>query len=258
MNKKSRSVIQSIIILLTFLWAWYGRKISLNYIDLSFAYNWQATLYYYAWWFIPATLVTGFLYGFRNIISSLGLEKGIIKGFLFSALAVLPMFLGSAITGSISENIQTWEILRSSLLPGFFEEYLFRGFLFGLLFRKLGWGFIPAGLAGAVFFGFGHIYQGNSPGEALGIFLLTAMGALWFAWLYIEWNSNLWVPIFLHTFMNLSWALFDISDNALGGINANVFRIITIAATVFITIYYNRPRKLTISKQVLFHNRYTE
>jgi membrane protease YdiL (CAAX protease family) len=254
MNKKTRSAIQSIIILLTFLLAWYGRKISLNYIDLSFAYNWQATLYFYAWWFIPSTLVAGFLYGFSNILSSLGLEKGIVKGFLFAALAVVPMFLGSAVTGSFNPDFHIWEMLKSSLLPGFFEEYLFRGFLFGLLFRKLGWGFLPAGLAGAVFFGLGHIYQGNSPEQALGIFFLTALGALWFAWLYIEWDNNLWVPIFLHTFMNLSWAMFDVSENALGGVYDNIFRIITITATVFITIYHNRQKKPAITKQVLFRN----
>jgi len=62
------------------------------------------------------------------------------------------------------------------------------------------------------------------------------MGALWFAWLYVEWEENLWLVIFLHTLMNLYWHVFDNSDSdALGGREANIFRAITITITVFAT-----------------------
>jgi uncharacterized protein len=104
------------------------------------------------------------------------------------------------------------------------------------------------------FFGIGHIYQGNAFVETLGFFSITAMGAVWFAWLYIEWNANLWVPIFLHLLMNLSWALFDIGNNALGDLAANLFRNITITLTIVITIYSHREKGLKIRKNVLFKN----
>ena len=49
---------------------------------------------------------------------------------------------------------------------------------------------------------------------------------------------NLWLPIALHLFINLFWDLFAVSGNALGGLNANVFRIATIALVVVGTVIY--------------------
>ncbi len=140
--------------------------------------------------------------------------------------------------GEIEKEIDWILMLRKTVFAGFMEEILFRGFLFGILFRKLGWGFITASLPGAIIFGLGHLYQGTTLPELTGIFLITFIGSAWFAWLFIEWNENLWVPIFLHILMNLSWALFNVSDTAMGGTNANIFRIATIAFTVIVTILY--------------------
>ena len=127
--------------------------------------------------------------------------------------------------------------------------------MFGILFRKVGWGFIPASIFGAVIFGLGHLYQGSTPAETLGIFFVTSMGALWFAWLFIEWNENLWIPIFLHILMNLSWTLFDVGGNALGDFYTNFFRIITIAVTVVATIAYNKRKdRFRVNRKNLFFN----
>jgi membrane protease YdiL (CAAX protease family) len=164
------------------------------------------------------------------------------------------MFIGSAIIGNISADLKLGVLIHSSLIAGFMEEYLFRGFLFGILFRKFLWGFIPSAVLGAMFFGLGHIYQGTNFFETMGIFLITSMGSLWFAWLYIEWNENLWVPVFLHIFMNLSWGLFDISNNALGDVSANIFRFLTIGLTILITVFYNNNRGLKIKKGHLIIN----
>ncbi len=67
-------------------------------------------------------------------------------------------------------------------------------------------------------------------------------GAAWFAWLYVEWRNNLWLPIGLHILMNLYWALFDIESNALGGVWANVFRGLTIALSIIYTLRKKQPR----------------
>ena len=94
------------------------------------------------------------------------------------------MFLGYAVIGQLSPS---WTFL--SILGVFagaaMEEIVFRGFLFGQLFRKAAWGFIPAVLINAVIFGMGHLYQGNSLGETTGVFFVTLIGGVWFAWLYI-------------------------------------------------------------------------
>ncbi|MHC1707067.1 MAG: lysostaphin resistance A-like protein [Bacteroidales bacterium] len=251
---KKQLIIQSVIVIMTFLIAFFGRQILSNFITFPITPAFLKIAYIYSWWVIPTALITGLLFGFKNLAENIGIRRGFFQGLIFSAIAVLPMFLSSAIIGNIHEDLVVLDLTHKTLFAGLMEEYLFRGFLFGLLFRKLQWGFIPASLLGAIIFGLGHIYQGSTFPETMGIFMITALGAAWFAWLYIEWNNNLWVPVFLHIFMNLSWTLFDVSDTALGGLYTNVFRAMTIALTIFLTIKYQRKNGLKINKKNLITN----
>jgi uncharacterized protein len=248
-----RQILNTFIITITFITAFYGKGIVSSFLSISISTYYLKIIYFYSWWLIPVLLVSGFLYGFKNILSSLGINKGFFTGLVFAMITVSPMFISSAIMGQI-RDIKLLNLLHSTVFAGLCEEILFRGFLFGLLFRKTGWGFIPASLSGALIFGLGHIYQGTNTGEIFGIFFITTLGAVWFSWLYAEWRYNLWVPVFLHILMNLSWTLFDVSDNALGDLYTNLFRVITIACTIVITILYNRQRGLSINRRNLIFN----
>jgi len=252
MSKKN--IFYSVIVILTFLLAFYGRRILSHFFPLTIETEYLRITYPYLWWLLPTTLFTGLLFGFKRIFTVLGLEKGFIKGFLFAFITVLPMLISSAVIGKIDTDLKLSRLFHQTLFAGFMEEYLFRGFLFGLLFRKAGWGFIPASLIGALIFGIGHIYQGTTILETAGVFFITSLGAVWFAWLYIEWDNNLWVPIFLHILMNLSWALFNVSSNVLGGLYTNLFRMITIALTIVITMKFQKKKGLRIAKHNLLVN----
>lgn len=234
--------LQSVLIILVFLFAVYGKRNLGKYFDVTFDSPLIKLLYSYAWWIIPICIAIGLLYGFKNIIKELCLDKNIFIGFAFSLILVSPMLISSAVIGKIDTDLDVTSLLHKTLFAGFMEEVLFRGFLFGILFRKIGWGFIPASILGAFIFAIGHLYQGDGANQLIGVFLVTFIGSAWFAWLFIEWKENLWIPVFLHVFMNLSWTLFNVSDNALGGIYTNIFRIITITLTVVATILYNNRR----------------
>ncbi|MBN1599266.1 MAG: CPBP family intramembrane metalloprotease [Bacteroidales bacterium] len=168
------------------------------------------------------------------------------------------MLLNSSITGEINKEINKLSLLHKTIIAGVMEEILFRGFLFGLLFRRIKWGFLPASVPGALLFASVHLYQGLNLSEATGIFIVTFLGALWFAWLFAEWNENLRIPIFLHILMNLSWVLFNISDDALGNLMPNIFRIFSIALTVIFTTWNCRKRGyFSISgKNLLINNQF--
>jgi len=249
----NKTVISAFIIV-TFLIAMYGSRILSVIIIIPFSSDYFKIAYFYTWWLAPVIILTGFLFGFRNIHKEMCLTKGFFTGLVFSGITVLPMLISSAFAGKVNPDLNLSSLIHKTLAAGFMEEIFFRGFLFGLLFRKAGWGFIPASILGALIFGLGHIYQGSSIAEILAVFLITAIGAVWFAWLFIEWNENLWVPIFLHIFMNLSWVLFDVSSNAVGGIYTNIFRAVTIASTIVITIYFNKKSGLRIKKNNLLIN----
>ncbi len=250
---KPKSIFDPVLIIGVFLIAFYGWNWLPAAVGLPELSPFWKIAGFYVWWAAPSLLTIGFRYGFRNIPGEIGIDQGFLTGLAFSVIVAAPMFISSALAGRISEDMSPGSLFHETFLAGFMEEYLFRGFLFGLLFRRCGWGFIPAGVSGALIFGLGHVYQGTTFAQTLGVFLVTAMGALWFAWLYIEWDGNLWIPIFLHSFMNLSWGLFEMSDNALGGWYVNLFRAITIGLSIVITIRYYKNRGLRIRRHTLFY-----
>ena len=140
-----------------------------------------------------------------------------------------------------------------TIVAGFVEEMFYRGFLFGQFYKYTKLGFILSIFIGAIIFAVGHLYQSQDTIELIGIFLITFMGAIFFAWLYVEWYFNLWVPIFLHALMNLVWHIFEMDETALGGVIPNVLRALTIVFAIVFTVIYKKRnnQKLKISKKTL-------
>ncbi len=202
---------------------------------------------------IPVFIGTFLIDRTTSIFKSLGLSSNLLTAIWTSLLFTLPMFIGGLVFFKFNPQIDFENLIAGTLIAGFMEELYFRGFLFGLLFRKTILGFIPSILLGALLFASGHLYQSQNINELVGIFFITFSGAVFFAWLYVEWNYNLWVPILTHTFMNLSWALFEVDNSALGDLKANIFRGLTIVTAIVSTILYKRRRnqKTAINRKTL-------
>jgi len=196
----------------------------------------RSTIYKCCWYVVFPLLVLGLFHGFKKMMAEAGLADRAVVGIRTGFVGTLPMLLGAGLLVGFKMELDPVAILTGCLLAAVGEELLYRAMLFGQLFRHARWGFLWAGMANAVIFGMGHLYQGNDPATLIGIFLVTFMGALWFSWLYVEWGYNLWVPMSYHFFMNLSWTIFDVSDNALGTWAPNLFRAATIALSVILTI----------------------
>lgn len=225
----------------------------MNAIDTLLHYRIISYFFTYVLIGIPIFMGIGIIHNSKKIYDYLGFNESIIQGFLFSFLFTLPMYLGGIIFFPLNREITVTELIKITVFAGLFEELYFRGFLFGQLYRYTRIGFIPAIFFGALLFGGGHLYQSHELSTSLGIFITTFMGAVFFAWLYVEWNYNLWLIIFIHFFMNLSWAIFVVSDNALGGYVSNIFRGLTIAVAIIATIIYKRRtgKSLEINKRTL-------
>ena len=201
----------------------------------------RQVVYKITWYVAFPLFILGLFHGFRNVQEAAGLSFSRFKYGLWAGfIGTLPMLLGTGFLANFNLTINPSAILIGCLLAAVGEEILYRGLLFGQLFRHVRWGFVFAGLASALFFGAGHLYQGDSWGSLAGIFLVTFLGGMWFSWLYVEYGYNLWVPMSYHFFMNLSWAVFEVSDNALGGVGPNIFRAATIALSIWLTIRHKR------------------
>lgn len=183
------------------------------------------------------------LFGPRRAPGALGLDGRKTPALLLALATTAILPIGYALAGPLQLGLETpVELMRSAVLPGIAEELLYRALLFGFLFRFAGWGFLPAGLVGALVFGAAHLYQGGDPVEALAIAGLTTAGGLWFSWLYAEWRFNLWVPIAFHILMNGWWTLFDVADDALGTGASVGLRAAVIALSVLVTVAVARRR----------------
>lgn len=121
------------------------------------------------------------------------------------------------------------DIIWGGLFFPFVEEAFFRGFLFGQLYKRAGWGFWPAALLPAIVFGLAHLYQSQNPTEAAGIVALTAFGSVVFSYLFMQWSGNIWAPFAGHALLNTCWTVFAVDDTALGGGYANALRFGSIA-----------------------------
>lgn len=190
-----------------------------------------------------------------NVLHALGLNRSFLHGMAMAFVFTLPMLLGLSLFYNFNSNITFYDAWLYGIHAAFWEELLMRSFLFGLLFRYLRWGFIPSALIAAIFFGIGHIYQGDNLLGAFLAFLITAMGSLWYSWLYIEWRNNAAINIGLHLFMNLSWGIYDIQGGAAGELLPNVFRAITIAFSIIYTVkVISKKRGFIIHNKVFWVN----
>ena len=180
----------------------------------------------------------------KELFSVLGLSGNILKGFGIALLCVLPLYLMFPFFGNINTELTCSVIYDRAILTGFKEELVFRALMFGLLFRYAKTGFFWAAILPALYFGSVHLYQGHDVLSALAAFGVTFIGALYFSWIYVEWNFNLWIPAGLHILMNGAWFVFTMegTEVAAGGVISNIARMISIALAVVITVYYHKKK----------------
>lgn len=202
----------------------------------------------YSIMFIAVIILTMVVIKPKEIFSFLGLNGNIAKGFYISFICVLPLFILFSIFGSFNSDTTFSLILRKSVFPGFMEEFMFRAFMFGLLFRYAKTGFFWAVILPALLFGSLHLYQGHDVLSSLAAFGVTFIGAVYFNWMYVEWNFNLWVPVGLHMLMNGAWVIFSMegTEVAAGGLISNIARVISILLAVGLTIWHKKKNKTKV------------
>jgi membrane protease YdiL (CAAX protease family) len=180
----------------------------------------------------------------RKIPGELGLDRPIGPATAFAFLACSPMLLVPAVVGSLSDALDPLNLLFLAGIWPFAEEVLFRGYAFRQIHRRGGLGFWSAALFTGVVFGLVHLGNASVRGLPLagevGAVAIISIGGVLYAWLFVRWDDNLWVPFGVHLFMNLWWEVFDMSDNPLGGWLPNVLRLLTAILAVGLTLYRHR------------------
>jgi membrane protease YdiL (CAAX protease family) len=128
----------------------------------------------YTWFWLPPLLTLLVLFRGRAF-HVWGVTRAPLPMLALSFVISLPVLIGLFLTHA-SQAVSLETVIATSVLPGLMEELLFRGFLFGLLYRYAGWNFWLAGTVAAFVFGGVHIRQGHDLRNALGVFAITAFG----------------------------------------------------------------------------------
>jgi len=187
------------------------------------------------------------LMGARSIASTLrelGLLSSPWRGLAFGFGSASLMFVGFALTRRFTAPLGAWAVLGTATAGGLgplAEEVVFRAFGVGTLRDRCRAPLWAALTLPALAFGYWHWGEGGSWSGNLELFALTALGGLFFGWLYLRWGRNVWVPTSLHAAMNLSWALFTVSNNALGGWFPLALQTSTIVVAVLVTLKLTVP-----------------
>lgn len=183
---------------------------------------------------------------FRSVFERLGLSRNTPRALAFGIAASLPMLFGFALTFHVKSGVEFVPFLFLDCFSPLVEEVEFRGFGVLQVHRGTGWPFWAVVWPSALLFGYGHVEQGQSKLEMLGLFFLTAFGGVTFAWLAYKWKS-LWVAIALHISMNLWWDIFSVSNNAIGGWFPFALQTFTIIIAVVGTVYLTKPRNRSLA-----------
>ena len=173
---------------------------------------------------------------FQQQWQAVGLAKPFAAPALFALILFAPAFAIAFGATGLSPDIEGEPLLFGGVVFPVFEELAYRGLAIGVLMLHFRWHFALAALLPSIFFGIGHLYQGDSLEESLTIAALTAFGSFWFGWIYWKWGFNLWPAIWLHVGLNSAWALFALGDTALGGQLGNAIRLAVIAGSVLLTL----------------------
>ncbi len=177
-------------------------------------------------------------------LGQLGLRGSVRLGMAVGLAASVPMLATLAFTSNSNPRLTTVPTLTTGVIAPLSEELLFRGYLFLQLYRRAGWSFTVAVVTTAGVFGLAHVgtlVGRTSAGQVLGELGMIAAGGAFYAWLLVRWRDNLWVPIGLHGFMNLSCELFA-CDERPGDWRTNAGRILTVVAAVILTVGWTRRR----------------
>jgi membrane protease YdiL (CAAX protease family) len=172
-------------------------------------------------------------------VHELGLTPFSVRACFVSLFAVAVMAAILCVEGQTSRAPDLGSLVASGIAGTFAEEVGFRGFLFLQLRRWVAYPFWVAATLSSVLFGLAHYGQGHTLASSLAATSVTFLGGILFCWLTERWG-NLWAAIVLHAGFNLVWTIFQLGDNAVGNLTANVARLPAVACVIAITIACRR------------------
>lgn len=182
----------------------------------------------------------------KRLCSALALNIGLKKLLIGSAIGVLfsaPLLI-VGFWGGLGEAIEYRSLPFTTLGAGIFEELFFRAFAFGFLVRLVHWRVWPAAILTGVLFAAAHLHIDriqavDLTNQFLQLAMLASVGAF-YAWIYAQWEFNIYLPITMHALFNLSWQVFEMNESPMGSAGLIVATTLVFAVPTVVTIRKSR------------------
>jgi membrane protease YdiL (CAAX protease family) len=181
--------------------------------------------------------------GVRGTAAELGLTRPVLPALALALVATAPLLVGLALRARrVDPAFAPAEVFYTAGYSSFAEDLVYTGFAVRQLHRRAGWPFRLAVLGVAVTFGLGHVEKGRTLAEMAALFAFTGAGLAAFAWLFLAWGDNLWVPVAMHVLLDLWWAVFGAGSTAIaGGPVPMALAGVSVAAALALTLVHRRP-----------------
>jgi len=172
----------------------------------------------------------------RAILDELGLLGTPVPAIALVAVASTAPALVLLMSRANPELPAASTLLPLALFGPLGEEIVFRGYLFQQLHRRARWGFWPAAGLSALLFGLAHVHGLTRTLEAPSNVVVPAIGGFFFAWLFLRWKENLWVPIAVHASMNFWWEVLHSTGDLAAGQHAQLARGVFVGIVILKTL----------------------
>lgn len=184
----------------------------------------------------------------RDLLRVSGLNQPILRPMVWFLLVFSPVSALALLLSQSIPSVSPEEIAWLAIGSPFVEEVFYRGLAVGLLVVVCGWRWWIACVWPAIFFALAHLWQGGDVVSVAGVTAITLLGGLFFGWLFVRWQFNLWPAILAHIGMNLLWNVFALGESAIGGLTGNIIRAITVLLAIVATLRMTPKGHRSVSK----------
>lgn len=173
-------------------------------------------------------------------LHNMGFKRPVIKSLLFGLVVSVPMLIGTLsyiiLSGRMVHLERGWPLFIPVLIvgPGFFEEGLFRGYIFNhfYTYSKLSW--VRASLYSGIIFAISHLINVFAEATALDVFISVTFAipvSFLFGFMFLRMAKNIWGCLSAHVALDAVSSVFVISG--FGGLQFAVL-FLSLAAVIIV------------------------
>lgn len=244
MSKYFSNIFRSFSIILSFIIIWQIRWVLFQFDSFTALYEtYPSEIPTIIWKSLQIILCIGVIIIMRRkslnfSLKEFGFHKSALVGLGIALLATSPIVIFFLIFGQLNTEFTMSYFIMTAVASPFSEEILFRGLLFGQLYKWAKWPFWAAALVNILPFAWGHLYQSDgSLLQTTGVLLIIGIGAAFFAWLYLRWEFNIWILISYHALANGWFYIFSPGNSVVSNYLSTSVVILGALCMLLITIY---------------------